>query len=71
MRLVFISIAPEGLIQGRNNELGGNTAYGKSVEELFCLLKLNEPVGQFPVMLDMFDMCSKDLQEKLVPMRTK
>jgi len=26
---------------------------------------------KFPVMLDMFDMCSKDLKEKLVPMRTK
>lgn len=26
---------------------------------------------KFPVMLDMFDMCSKELQEKLVPMRTK
>ncbi len=64
MRLVFISIGLEGLILGRNIELGGNTV-------LFCLVKLNKPVGQFPVMLDMFDMCSKDLQEKLVPMRTK
>jgi len=26
---------------------------------------------KFPVMLDMFDMCGKDLQERLVPMRTK
>jgi len=26
---------------------------------------------KFPVMLDMFDMCSKELKEKLVPMRTK
>lgn len=26
---------------------------------------------KFPVMLDMFEMCSKTLQEKLVPMRTK
>jgi len=26
---------------------------------------------KFPGMLDMFDMCSKELQEKLVPMRTK
>ena len=26
---------------------------------------------KFPVMLDMFDMCSKDLQEKLRPARTQ
>lgn len=26
---------------------------------------------KFPVMLDMYDMCSKELKEKLVPMRTK
>ena len=26
---------------------------------------------KFPVMLDMFDMCAPDLQEKLKPMRTK
>ena len=26
---------------------------------------------KFPVMLDMFDMCSKDLQEKLRPARTE
>ena len=26
---------------------------------------------KFPVMLDMFDMCNKNLQDRLVPMRTK
>ena len=26
---------------------------------------------KFPVMLDMFDMCSKELQEKLRPARTE